>query len=93
MTISPASASCLAKVTISDVKKAGDNKYNAKAKVEAMGVTQNWPVSFEVVEVMDDGVKVKGSHKFKRSDFKVGEGQQGPADELELDLHLTLKKS
>lgn len=82
-----------AAVKISDVKKAGDNKYNAQAEITAMGQTQKWPVSFEVVEAKDDWVRIKGTHKFKRSDFKIGEGVQGPADDVELELHLTLKKS
>lgn len=80
-------------IVVSGVKKAGDKKYNARAEVTAMGHTQTWPVSFEVEEVAGDSVRVKGTHKFKRSDFKIGEGVPGPADEVELELHLTLAKS
>lgn len=88
-----AASNPIATVTISGVTRAGDKKYNATARVEAMGVTRTWPVSFEVIASDGDSVRVKGTHKFKRSDFKIGEGQQGPADDVELELNLTLDKS
>jgi polyisoprenoid-binding protein YceI len=82
-------------VTVAKVKKAGDNKYNAEATISFAGTAQTWPVSFEVVSSDDDSVRVKGTHNFKRTDFKVGQpaGKEGPADEVELELHMTLAKS
>jgi polyisoprenoid-binding protein YceI len=82
-------------VNVDKVKKAGDNKYNAEATISFAGTVQTWPVSFEVVSAEDDSVRVKGTHNFKRTDFKVGQpaGEEGPADEVELELHMTLAKS
>ena len=88
-----------AKVTIdiTDVKKKADKTYNAKAKVQALGVTKTYPVTFDVVDAKDDWVKIKGEHKFKRTDFKVGkpaaDKDESVAEDLTIQLQLTLKKT
>jgi polyisoprenoid-binding protein YceI len=88
-----------AKVTIdiSDVKKKADKTYTAKAKIQAVGVTKTYPVTFDVVDAKDDWVKIKGEHKFKRTDFKVGKAatdkDESVADDLTIQLQLTLKKT
>ncbi len=81
-----------ATVKVSNVKKDGDN-YKADAEVKLHGVTKKWPVSFKVLETKDNWVRIQGMHRFKRADFKVGDGIPGPADEVELMLQVTLKKS
>ena len=51
-------------------------------------------MKFQVVETMDDGIKVKAEHKFNRSDFKLGEKKELPvAQELTIQLEMMLKKS
>ena len=84
-------------IDISDVKKKADKTYTAKAKVSALGVDKTYPVTFDVVDAKDDWVKIKGEHKFKRTDFKVGKAatdkDESVADELTIQMQLTLKKT
>jgi polyisoprenoid-binding protein YceI len=89
-------------IKIGDVKKTGENAYSAMADVSAHGVSvSKWPVTFDVIETMPDGIRIKGAHKFKRSDFKIGKGETATApekpdstqDALEIQLQLTLKKT
>jgi polyisoprenoid-binding protein YceI len=84
-----------ATVKIDKVKKAGENKYTAEAKVSAHGITdKKFPVAFEVVETTADSVRVKGEHKFELKDFKLGkEKDEGVASTLLVKLQLTFKKS
>ncbi|WP_428262882.1 YceI family protein [Haliangium sp.] len=84
-----------ATVKVSEVKKAGE-KYAAQAEVSVHGQSKSFPVEFEVVETMDDGVRVKGSHTFNRLDFGVGKEPDGEnekvAKDLTVEMQLTLKK-
>lgn len=89
-----------ATVDISNVKKKDDKWFTADAKVKAHGVEVKYPVTFEVVEAKEDWIRIKGEHTFKRLDFKVGKKpgpdqkkDDGVADELKLQLQLTLKKT
>jgi len=81
----------VAVVKIGKVKKDGDG-YKAEADISLNGVSLKWPVTFKVVEQKDDWVRVQGMHKLKRSDFKVGTDIEGPADDVDLMLQVTLKK-
>jgi polyisoprenoid-binding protein YceI len=89
-------------VKVSGVKKTGDNAYSAIADVSAHGVSvTKWPVTFQVIETLPDGIRIKGSHKFKRTDFKVGQAEVNPdpkkadstQEAIEIQLQLTLKKT
>jgi len=82
-----------ATVKIDNVKKTGENAYTADANVAFHGVKKKLPVTFEVVETMPDGIRIKGEQKFTRADFKVGKAKgDGVADDLTVKLQLTLKK-
>lgn len=88
-------------VEIGNVKKKDDKNFTADAKVKFHGVDKKYPVTFEVVEVKDDSIRIKGEHTFKRLDFKVGKkpgadqkkGEDGVADEMTVKMQLTLKKA
>ena len=43
----------------------------------------------------EDSIRVKATHDFKRTDFKVGkpQGEESTDDALTLELQLTLKNS
>ena len=82
-----------ATVKIDKVKKTGDKTYSAEAKVSAHGVDKTIPVNFEVLEVLPDGVRVKGEQKFELKDFKLGKDKdEGVASTLLIKLQLTIKK-
>ena len=80
---------------VSKVKKTDDTHYTAEAKVKLRDIEKTYPVEFEVLETTADSVKIAGSHKFARADFKVGEEKpdQPVGAELEIKLRLTLKKT
>ncbi len=83
-----------ATVTISDVKKAGDKKYSAKAEIDLHGIKSSQPVSFEVVSTTADSVRIKAEHTIKRADFKLGKSEgDSVADEVLVKLQLTVKNS
>lgn len=87
-----------ATVVVKDVKKGkAEGSYTASADVDVHGVKKTLPVEFQVTEVLPDGVKVKGSHKLNRLDFKVGtpngEGGNPTANDVTVELELTVKKS
>lgn len=84
-----------ATVDIADVKKKDDTHYTANAKVKLRDIEKAYPVEFEVVSTTDDSVKIKGSQKFPRLDFKVGSdaADQPVANDLEIKLQLTLKNT
>jgi polyisoprenoid-binding protein YceI len=85
-----------ATIVIDNVKKAGDKGYTADARVNVHGIEKTLPVTFEVLETMPDGIRVKGAHQFARLDFGIGQAP-GPddsvAEQITLELELTLKKS
>lgn len=84
-------------INIDNVKKKDDKTYTADAKVKLKNVEKKYPVTFEVVEAKDDWIKVKGEHKFARTDFKVGkpvdDKDESVAMDLVVKLQLTLKKT
>ncbi len=84
-------------VKIDNVKKTGDNKYSADAAINFHGMEKKYPIAFDVVETMADGVKITVEHKFSRLDFGVGGDPNDPkggiSAELALKAALTLKKS
>jgi polyisoprenoid-binding protein YceI len=83
-------------IDITNVKKKDDKSYTATAKVKLHGTEKTYPVSFEVVDVKDDTIRIKGEQQIKRLDFKVGK-KVGPdelvADDLTVKLQLTLKRT
>lgn len=86
-----------ANVKIDNVKKTADNKYSADAAINFHGKEKKYPIAFDVVETMADGVKISVEHKFSRMDFGVGgdpnDPKGGVSAELTLKASLTLKKS
>lgn len=84
-------------IDIANVKKKDDTHYTADATVKLHGQTKKYPVSFEVLEVKDDSVRVRGEQKFSRNDFKVGKPKTGEdelvAPDMFARLQLTLKKT
>jgi polyisoprenoid-binding protein YceI len=81
-------------IDIDNVKKKDDKNFTADAKVNWRGVEMKYPVAFEVLEATDDGIRVKGSHKVKRKDFKVGgDPDKSVAAEVEVQVQLNLKKT
>ena len=82
-----------ATATIDNVKKTGENQYSADATIKARDIEKKYPTTFEVVETMADGIRVKGEVKFNRLDFGVGKAEgDGAAPELVSTYQLTLKK-
>lgn len=83
-----------ATVKVDNVKKTGDNAYSADAAIKAHGVEKKFPVTFNVVETMPDGIRIKGELAFTRADFKLGKAEgDSVKPELKATLQLTLKKS
>ena len=86
-----------ATVKISEVKKVDDDTFSAKAEVAFRDQTKSFPVQFDVVEKLPDGVRVKGQHEFSRLDFGVGKEPDGKnervAKNVKIEMQLTLKKS
>lgn len=81
-------------IEVDKVKKKDDKNYTAEATVKWRGVDMKYPVAFEVVETTDDSIRIKGTHKFKRKDFKVGgDPDKSIGDEAEIKVQLTLKKT
>ena len=84
-------------IDIDNVKKKEGSTYTADAKIKLRGVDKKYPVTFEVVEAKDDWIKVKGEHKFARTDFKVGRAldvkDEGVAQDLVVKIQMTLKKT
>lgn len=85
-------------VDITNVKKKADKTYSATATVKFRGVNKKYPVTFEVVDQKDDGIRIKGESKFSRLDFKVGKASKDPkvapvANDLTIQMLLTLNKT
>jgi len=84
-------------INVDNVKKKDDKMFTADAKVKLHGVEKKYPVTFEVVEAKDDWVKIKGEHKFSRTDFKIGKPVADKDESVAMDLvarlQLTLKKT
>lgn len=86
-----------AMVKVSEVKKVDDDTYSATAEVSFRDQTKSFPVQFDVLETLPDGVRVKGTHEFSRLDFGVGKEPDGKnervAKNVRIEMQLTLKKS
>ena len=84
-------------INVDNVKKKDDKTYTADAKVKLKNIEKKYPVTFEVVDAKDDWIKIKGEHKFARTDFKVGKAlddkDEAVAMDLVVKLQLTLKKT
>lgn len=81
-------------IDVDKVKKKDDKNFSAEATVKWRGLESKYPVTFEVLEATDDSIRVKGSHKFKRKDFKVGgDPDKSVGDEVEIKVQMTLKKT
>jgi polyisoprenoid-binding protein YceI len=86
----------VATIKVGNIKKTGDRSYAADATVSARGVDKVLPVGFEVLEANADAVKVKGSARFARLDWGIGQ-EPGPEDtaavEMTLELQMTIDKT
>jgi polyisoprenoid-binding protein YceI len=86
-------------VDIAKVKKKADKTFTAEATVKFRGVTKKLPMTFEVVDQMDDSIHIKGGGTFSRLDFKVGgkdskDPEVAPVQsELLIKVALTLKNT
>ncbi|HEY3806164.1 MAG TPA: YceI family protein [Kofleriaceae bacterium] len=85
-------------IEITNVKKKQDKTFTADATVKLRGVTKTYPVTFDVVEQRDDGIRIRGEHTFSRLDFAVGtdpaqDPHQQVDTELTIEMLLTIKKS
>lgn len=86
-----------ATVDIGNVKHAADAHYTADAKVTAHGVTQTYPVAFDVLATTADSVRIRGEHAFTRLDFGIGRDPQAAPDEqvatdVVIQVQLTIPK-
>lgn len=86
-----------ATVVIKDVVKAASaGHYRATAAVDLHGVQRDVAVEFEVVEVLaDGGVRVTGTARLSRLDFKVGRpsgADNSTGEEVAVELDLTVRK-
>lgn len=86
-----------ATVKIHDIKKGAGETYSGQAEIMYREMNKTFPVEFEVVETMDDAVRVKGMHEFSRMDFGVGKEPDGDTEKvaknIKVEMQLTLKKS
>lgn len=81
-------------IDVDKVKKQGDKNYAAEATVKWRDVELKYPVTFEVLDATDDSVRIRGSHKFKRKDWKLGgDPDKSLGDEFEIKVQMTLKKT
>ena len=81
-------------IDIDKVKKKADKTYTATATVKLRDKEKKYPVTFDVVEQTDDSIKIKGEHKFPRTDFGVGKKDgDSVAPDLTAKLQLTIKKT
>ena len=83
-----------ARVVVKDVKKGADpDTFTATAEVDLHGVKKSMPVTFQVVERTDDGIRVKAEQQLTRKDFKIGKAKGDPtSDSVLLKLQLTLNR-
>ena len=84
-----------ATVTIDNVKLKSGDTYSADATVAAHGITKTYPVTFDVLERMNDRIVIKGEHTFPRLDFGVGTDPAQNSDEsvgtdVTIEMRLTL---
>lgn len=74
----------------------GGTKFAAIGKLTLRGVTREVPIAF-TFEANKTGAWLKGSAKFKRLDFGVGQGEwkdtEGVANEVQVQYSLLLTKS
>jgi hypothetical protein len=80
----------VATVSISEVKKT-ETFYLAQAIVEARGAKVEWELPFEVLDVSDDSIRIRGKYSFSRMAFTIGEAD-GPADKVDASWDITLRK-
>ncbi len=81
-----------ATIEIGNVKKAAAG-YTADAKLKIRDKELTVPATFEVVETMADGIRIKGAASFSRVDAGVGKAEGDSAKpEVAVALQLTLKK-
>jgi polyisoprenoid-binding protein YceI len=82
-----------ATIDVDNVKQSGDKTYSADATISIHGLEKKLPVTFDVVAVLADGVRIHAKQAWHRSDFQIG-SPEGPdestADGQEIELQLTL---
>jgi polyisoprenoid-binding protein YceI len=84
----------IATITVDNVESAGGDHYTADARVAIHGVDKVLPVTFDVIERLPDGIRVRGEHVFSRHDFAIGApegGDDSAASQQKIQLQLTLK--
>ncbi len=84
----------IATITVGNVKRASGDRYTADATVAIHGVDKVLPVTFDVIERLPDGIRVRAEHVFSRHDFAIGapEGaEDSAAAQQKIQLQLTLK--
>jgi polyisoprenoid-binding protein YceI len=87
-----------ATIDVDNVKQKAGSTYTADATVTAHGITKKYPVTFDVIETKDDGIKIKGEQMFPRLDFGVGtdptkNGEEQVGVDVTIQMTLTLKKT
>jgi polyisoprenoid-binding protein YceI len=87
-----------ATIKLDNVKKTDDTHFTADADVGLRALTHKYAVKFEVIEVKDDGIRIKAEQPFSRLDFQIGKDSPDPKEapvqpELVIKLQLTLKKT
>jgi polyisoprenoid-binding protein YceI len=84
-------------IDVDNVKLSSGKSYTADANVKLHGAEKKYAVTFDVVDAKDDWIKIKGEHKFPRTDFKIGKDPADPdesvAAEITIKVALTLKKT
>lgn len=85
----------VATIDIANVKKTSADHYTADAKVSIHGVEQTLPVTFEVLETLPDGIRIRGEHEFSRHDFQIGAaaGEDSVGETQKIELQLTLRNT
>ena len=83
-----------ARVVVKDVKKGADaDTFTGTADVDLHGVKKSFPVTFQVIERMDDGIRIRAEQQLTRQDFKIGKAKGDPtSDSVLLKLQLTLNR-
>jgi len=89
-------AFAVATITIGNVKRTAKDQYTADAVVAIAGREKSLPITFEVLETLTDGIRVRGEHVFSRHDFAIG-ADQGAEDSVgdtqTIQLQLTLRNT
>lgn len=74
-------------IAIDHVAHATGDSYTADATVNAHGLTQTYPIGFDVVGRTGDAIQIAGKHTFGRLDFAIGgDPAQDPTEQVGTDV-------